>query len=137
MRRYSFDDNRVPARAGCALVFPAAVLGTIGLADFSGPGGWRGLAEFIGWWALSIAVAIVIARLFSVFASDRRRQVSTALAIAAIAIGFTIFTYLTGAPETPLRFKQLFTGFLQVVGLTSFAALIAFLAYSSGRAFRS
>jgi apolipoprotein N-acyltransferase len=126
MQRYSFEGDPASTRFGCMLVFPAALLGTVGLADYAGPQGWRGFAEFFGWRGLCVAVALVLARLFALYRKHQRSRATVAFCIAALAIGFTIFTYFAGTPVFSQGFKDTFTGSLQWIGFTTIVLFVGF-----------
>jgi hypothetical protein len=126
MQRFSFEGDPASTRFGCMLVFPAALLGTIGLADYAGPQGWRGFAEFLGWWGLCIAVALLLARLFAHYRKHQTDRLILALCIAALTIGFTVFTYFAGTPIFSQAFKDVFTGSLQWIGVASVVLFVGF-----------
>jgi hypothetical protein len=126
MQRYSFEGDPASTRFGCMLVFPAALLGTVGLADYGGPQGWRGFAEFFGWWGLCVALALLLARLFIRFRTHSKSRPAIALFIAALAIGFSVFTYFAGTPVFSQGFKDVFTGSLQWIGVASVVLFVGF-----------
>lgn len=124
MQRFSLEGDPASTRFGSVLVFPAALVGTAGLADYAGPQGWRGFAEFLGWWGLCVAVAVVLAKLFTRYRKQRTGRAFVLLCIAAIAIGFTTFTYFAGTPAFSQEFKDAFTGLLQWVGVAAIVLVV-------------
>jgi hypothetical protein len=118
----------IETHVGCASVVPAALIGVAGLADYAGPTGWRGLSEFLGWGAVSVAAGLVIASLLSQRRrSGVRRHAAVPTALAAV-VAFTYFPYWLGL-HAPLTAKLAFTAAFQIAGSVVAGALILWLAH--------
>jgi len=111
------------------LIFPGALFGTLVLADYSGPQGWHGLAEFFGWWALSIGASVWCAFLVRRFREKRTSRHWSLIAAIASALAFLVWSVVEALPSTPLLIKLLYTTSLQVVGTLAVLAVVGFFAW--------
>lgn len=116
---------------GLALVFPAALFGTLVLADYAGPQGWRGLAEFVGWWAICFGVGAGCAFLLSRFADHVPHRNSYLLAALLAATALLLLAIAVAHPDAPTVLKMLFTTALQFTGVASALASTAFFIWVS------
>ena len=121
----------MPSAAGCLLVLPAALFGTAMLADYAGPQGWRGLAEFVGWWTVCIGASVGCEGLFSRFRERREGRYWFLLASVLVAAGLLAFAVVEAQPSTPLKAKLIFTTSLQFIGVGAAIAVVCFFAWVS------
>jgi hypothetical protein len=135
--RSDFKLRSMPSGVGCLLVFPAALFGTAMLADYAGPQGWRGLAEFVGWWTVCIGASVGCEALFSRFRERGAGRYWFLLASVVVAAGLLVFTVVESQPNTPLRAKLIYTTGLQLVGVGGAIATMYFLAWVSMKSRRS
>ena len=97
------------------------------LADYSGPGGWRGLAEFIGWWTVSIGASVACGALVARFHAKRKGRYIYLLASILVAGGLLALVVYEVQPDTPLSVKFLATTGLQFIGVAGGLALLGFV----------
>jgi hypothetical protein len=71
-------------------------------------------------------LALLLARLFIRFRTHSKSRPAIALFIAALAIGFSVFTYFAGTPVFSQGFKDVFTGSLQWIGVASVVLFVGF-----------
>src|SRR4030095_6612605 len=120
----------MPSGMGCALVFPAALFGTLMLADYSGPlEWWRTLAEFAGWWTVCIGASVGCEALFVRFREKRQGRYWFLLASVLAGSGLLALSVAEAHPNTPLQAKLIFTTSLQFVGVAGALALIGFFCW--------
>jgi hypothetical protein len=120
----------MPSGMGCALVFPAALFGTLMLTDYAGPPvWWRALAEFIGWWTICIAASVGCEALFARYRARLRGRYWYLLASILVASALLALMIAEVQPNTPLQVKLFFTTGLQFVGFGGALALAGFIGW--------
>lgn len=121
---------------GCAAVIPSALIGFAGLADYAGPQGWRGFAEFFGWAAICLAVSLLVPVFLKQIREGGARRFRAAIMLFVTLAPFTSLPVVMGSPVTSMTAKIAFTTSLQIVGVVVFATLclwIGRLAWSDFR----
>ncbi len=121
------DTHSMERGLGCAAVIPAAWIGLAGLADYAGPQGWLGIAEFIGWIVVCVAAGLTVASLLRRAREDRPGRYISALLAVVLVAGFTYAPHWLGL-EAPMLAKVIFTSMLQLVGTVATAALVFWVA---------
>lgn len=101
------------------------------LADYAGPQGWRGLAEFFGWWTVCIGASVGCEALFSRFRERREGRYWFLLASVLVATGLLAFAVVEAQPATPLQAKLIFTTSLQFIGVGGAITVACFFAWVS------
>jgi hypothetical protein len=129
--RFGFQQSSMPSGMACLFVIPAALFGTAMLADYAGPQGWRGLAEFLGWWTVCIGASVGCEALFSRFRERREGRYWFLLASVLVAAGLLAFAVVVAQPTTPLRAKVIYTTGLQFIGGGGVIAIVCFFAWVS------
>jgi hypothetical protein len=128
------DRPPLPLGIGAALVAPVTLFGTFTLADYPGP---YSFTEYFGWWGLCLAVAAGAAGLLRQFRRRSRFRLVFLLFGVSVPIIFSALFYADIHPDTPLSVKAAFEHSLQVIGVPTIGALLAFigwLAWNSRRA---
>lgn len=121
---------------GCAAVIPSALIGFAGLADYAGPQGWRGFAEFFGWAAICLAVSLLVPVFLKQIREGGARRFRAAIMLFVTLAPFISLPVVMGSPVTSMTAKIAFTTSLQIVGVVVFATLclwIGRLAWSDFR----
>ena len=121
-------DDPVERGIGCASVIPAAFIGVAGLADGAGPGGWRGLAELLGWAAVCVAASLGVGELLRQWRENGVRRYATIPAAISAAAAFTYALYWLGL-YAPMAAKIVFTTSLQILGSLAAGGLFLWFAY--------
>ena len=98
------------------------------MADYAGPQGWLGFAEFIGWIAICVAAGLAVAALLADWRQGGLRRYASALMAMALVAAFTYGPLWLGL-DAPGSAKRIFTSTVQIVGPLATAALILWLGW--------
>lgn len=101
------------------------------LADYAGPQGWYGLAEFLGWWTVCIGTGLGCGALFSRFRERGEGRYWFLLASVFVAAGLLVFAVVVAHPITPFPVKLVYTTGLQFIGVGGAIAMVCFFAWVS------
>ena len=122
----SWNSEQPSNLAGCLLTWPAATVGTFMILEYPGPPGPLGFAEFFGWWAVSLGVAVVSSRAFFAFLSGRHRLLALAAFVTLPAI-LTSLLWLEVQPTTSATIKAVVEYALQAIGMLALAGILVFV----------
>ena len=120
---------------GC-LVAPAALIGTAMILDYPGPPGPFGFAEFFGWWAVCLFVAVSSAGLADRWRNVEPRHHRLLLASLALPVCLTGLLILEIRPTTPDRVKDFVEYSLQAIGLLTICLTMGWLCWNGWRSRR-
>ena len=121
--------DRVSTGIGCALVFPVTFFGTLMIADYPGPPGPIGLVEFLGWWAVCLAIAYSTGWLLLQFRKRRAIRLLFLLSALGMPIILGLLTWWDIQPSTPTHVKQTVEYSFQAVGIGALAAVVVFFVW--------
>lgn len=116
---------------GCAVLFPASLIGFAGLTDGIGPTGWRGLSELLGWFYLCLVGSWLLALLLA--RGSHRSVQGYVLALAtALVIGVLSYKAISWLGlDAPMSAKMRFTFSMQVVGSLGTGFGVLWISYTT------
>lgn len=107
------------------------------IVEHPGPPGPFGFAEYIGWWALSLAISIASANLIRRYRKGGPYRYAFLLCSIGVPITFGLLLAADISPDTAVGVKRNVEYIMQFVGAASLGLLIAYLLWIGWRSSRT